>query len=188
MAATTLPEWQGFFSFVGLVAGGLTGLIFVALSIQIGAARGGRQYVVRARTTLNNLTGILILSGLALVPGQGPAAFAIEAAIVLAVLVWDILRTVRQFERPGEPLPQAVRIRTGLALSTLFLGLVGCVALLAGVGDGLVLIGAAALLGLPVRILQAWALLDATLQPALADVPAVPRSEDAAASGPDTTG
>ena len=65
MAATTLLEWQGFFTFVGLVAGGLTGLIFVALSIQVGGDRTGRMYVSRARTTLDNLTGILVLCGLA---------------------------------------------------------------------------------------------------------------------------
>ena len=35
MGTGAIAEWQGFFRFVGLVAGSLTGLIFVALSLQI---------------------------------------------------------------------------------------------------------------------------------------------------------
>jgi hypothetical protein len=165
MAATTLLEWEGFFTFVGLVAGGLTGLIFVALSIQVGGDRTGRMYVSRARTTLDNLSGILVLCGLALIPGQTERSFGIEGAILNLVLIWDILRTVRSFERPGASLERPVLIRTSLALTTLGVGLVGSLVLIAGVGEGLLLVGAGALLGLPVRILQAWALIEASLAP-----------------------
>jgi hypothetical protein len=165
MPATTLLEWQGFFTFVGLVAGGLTGLIFVALSIQVGGERTGRMYLSRARTTLDNLTGVLVLCGLALIPGQSATAFGIEAAILNLVLIADILRTVRSFERPGASLGRPVLIRTSLALTTLGAGLIGSLVLIAGAGEGLLLVGGGALLGLPVRILQAWALIEASLGP-----------------------
>jgi modulator of FtsH protease len=179
MADTLLVDWQGFFEFVGLVAGGLTGLIFVALSIQIAEVRARGAYATRARTTLDNLTGIVVLSGLALIPGQTETAFAIEAAIVLAVLIWDIVRTLRAFEQPGVALQRPVVVRTTLALGTLVLGLVGCAALLIGNGTGLLLIGIAALLALPVRIVQAWALLEASLHPSAPTPAAEPSTPDA---------
>jgi hypothetical protein len=50
------------------------------------------------------------------------------------------------------------------------------VVLLAG-GNGLLLIGASALVGLPVRIVQAWALVEASLGPADPVAVAPPRED-----------
>jgi len=186
MTGAMLNEWQGFFEFVGLVAGGLTGLIFVALSIQIAEVRAKGAYATRARTTLDNLTGVVVLCGLALLPNQSEEAFAAEAGVVQLVLLWDIVRTIRAFESPGVRLERPVVIRTILALGSLVVGLVGCLALLLGMPNGLLLVGGATLLGLPVRVVQAWALLEASLKPSpvLSDsFPAPPDAPPALADG-----
>src|SRR3954466_10188103 len=98
MASNSMPEWQDFFTFVGLVAGGLTGLIFVALSIHVTEATARSAYIARARTTLGALTGLLVLCGLALVPGQEPKAFGLECLVLFVILIGDVVRHFRDFE------------------------------------------------------------------------------------------
>src|SRR5215213_891718 len=112
MASNSLSEWEGFFTYLGLVAGGLTGLIFVALSIHVGTAMGRSAYVTRARTTLGALTGFVVLAGLALFPGQTSTAFGIESLVLIAILVADVLRSLRAFESGGQRLSRAVLVRT----------------------------------------------------------------------------
>jgi hypothetical protein len=183
--ASDLAAWQGFFTYVGLVAGGLTGLVFVALSLQISGVTARRAYVVRARTVFGALTGFLVLCGFALLPGQSSAAFGVEGLVLFAVLFVDVLRTVRSFQDPGEPLERALVIRTSLALALLGLGAVGCVGLLAGAPWAMALIGLSTLLGMPIRLIQAWALLVAAL-PAYALHPAAQASAGTV-SGPEPT-
>ncbi len=163
MGIETIAEWQGFFTFVGLVAGGLTGLIFVALSLQITEVRARPAYVVRARTTLGALTGIVVLCGLVLLPGQTATALAIETLLLFVVLIADVIRTVRSFEGPGEKIERAVAVRTSLALLLLGLGAIGSVGLLFGLSWAMSVIGLSTLVGLPLRLIQAWALLVAAL-------------------------
>jgi hypothetical protein len=163
MGTEAIAEWQGFFSFVGLVAGGLTGLIFVALSLQITEVRARPAYVVRARTTLGALTGVLVLCGLALIPGQTPKALAIESLVLFVALIGDVARTARSFEGPGERMERAVAVRTLLALVLLSLGAIGSIGLFLGLDWAISLIGYSTLLGLPLRLTQAWALLVAAL-------------------------
>jgi hypothetical protein len=163
MGSETIGEWQGFFSFVGLVAGGLTGLIFVALSLQITEVKARPAYVTRARTTLGALTGIVVLCGLVLVPGQTPTALAGEALILFVALIADVVRTVRSFEGPGEKIERSVAMRTSLALLLLGVGAMGSVGLFFGVSWAMSVIGFSTLLGLPLRLIQAWALLVAAL-------------------------
>jgi len=158
-----IAGWQGFFTYVGLVAGGLTGLIFVALSLQITAVRARPAYVVRARATLGALTGMLVLCGLVLIPGQTTFGLGVESLILFLALIADVLRTVRSFEEAGHPLRGAVLIRTTLALVLLSIGGIGSLGLLAGVDWALFAIGLSTLLGLPLRLYQAWALLVAAL-------------------------
>jgi hypothetical protein len=165
-----IAGWQGFFTYVGLVAGGLTGLIFVALSLQITAVRARPAYVVRARTTLGALTGMLVLCGLVLIPGQTAVGLGVEGLILFLALIADVLRTVGSFEESGHPLRGAVLMRTTLALVLLSIGAIGSVGLLAGVDWAVFAIGVSTLLGLPLRLYQAWALLVAAL-PLQRDLP-----------------
>jgi hypothetical protein len=156
--------------------------VFVALSLQISEVRARRAYVVRARTVFGALTGFLVLCGFALVPGQSAAAFGVEGILLFAVLFVDVLRTMRSFQEPGQPLERALVIRTASALALLGVGAVGCVGLLAGASWAMALIALSTLLGLPIRLIQAWALLVAAL-PTLAQAD-VPRTELTASDRP----
>jgi len=163
VGSETIAAWQGFFTFVGLVAGGLTGLIFVALSLQITEVRARPAYVIRARTTLGALTGIVVLCGIVLIPGQTSTAVAVEALLLFVVLIADVFRTVRSFDGPGEKIERAVAVRTSLALLLLSMGAIGSVGPYFGLSWAMGVIGFSTLLGLPLRLIQAWALLVAAL-------------------------
>jgi hypothetical protein len=163
MDVNQLDVWQAYFNFVGLVAGGLTGLIFIALSIQVTEVTARHAYVTRARITLGALTGLVFLCGLVLLPGQTPQALGAEGLVLFAVLLVDVLRSVRSFRLPGAGLERAVAVRTTLAVGLLVAGAIGCVGLLADVRWSIALVALATLLSLPVRIIQAWALLVAAV-------------------------
>jgi hypothetical protein len=163
MVTGQLAAWEGFFTYVGLVAGGLTGLIFIALSLQIAEVRARPPYVARARTTLGALAGTVVLCGFALIPGQTVGAFAVECLLLFVAMIADVIRTLRSFGEPGSRLERPLLVRTGFALVLLSLGTIGSIGLLAAAPWAMPAIGVSALLGLPVRLIQAWALLVAAL-------------------------
>ena len=163
MDSNSLPDWQDFFTFVGLVAGGLTGLIFVALSIHVTEVTARSAYIARARTTLGALTGFVVLSGLALIPGQTPRAFGLECLALYVILIADVIRHFRDFEAPGETAERPLLIRTMIALLLFGVGVAGAVGLLVDIPWAMFALGLSTLLGLPVRVIQAWALLVAAL-------------------------
>ena len=163
MDSNSLSDWRDFFTFVGLVAGGLTGLIFVALSIHVTEVRARSAYIARARTTLGALTGLLVLCGLALVPGQTARAFGLECLVLFVILIGDVVRHFHAFEAPGQRAERPLVVRTTIALLLLGLGAVGSLGLLVEVPWAMFVVGLSTLLGLPVRVIQAWALLVAAL-------------------------
>ncbi|MEO7664282.1 MAG: hypothetical protein ABIV26_04090 [Candidatus Limnocylindrales bacterium] len=163
MNGNALVDWQEFFTYVGLVAGGLTGLIFVALSLHVASARARPAYIQRARTTLGALTGFLVICGLALVPGQSASSFGITTLVVLAVLIGDVLRHLRGFGVVSLRRDRPLLVRTSAALVLFFIGALGCLGLVVGAPWSMTAVGLSTLLGLPVRIIQAWALLEAAM-------------------------
>jgi hypothetical protein len=163
MDANALPDWQGFFTFVGVVAGGLTGLIFVALSIHVTEVTARPAYIARARTTLGALTGFVVLCGLALLPGQTATAFGVECLVLFVILTGDVVRHFHDFEAPGRDLERPLLVRTTIAILLFALGAVGSLGLLVDIPWAMFVVGLSTLLGLPVRVIQAWALLVAAL-------------------------
>ena len=90
MAFVYQPEvWQSFFEVVSLAAATLTGLVAVALSMNIRfiAARPARG--ARAREALIALTVLLAVSILVLIPKQGRVALGIEliAASIMVLII-----------------------------------------------------------------------------------------------------
>ena len=90
MAFAYRPEiWQEFFSVASLAAVTLTGLIAVALSLNIRAVAASPARIGRARESLIALTVLLVVSIFALIPQQGRIALGIEL-ILLSVVVLTI--------------------------------------------------------------------------------------------------
>jgi modulator of FtsH protease len=79
--------WSTFLSAQTSASASLTGLVFVAISINLGQIIALGNLVARAAKALLPLLGTLIASTLCLVPGQPIALLGVEL-MVLGALVW----------------------------------------------------------------------------------------------------
>ena len=111
------PEiWQDFFAVVALAAATVTGLLAVALSMNVGAIVGSPARIARAREALISLTVLLTLSIFVLIPEQGRMALGIEL-IVLSIVV--LVMSVRLEARTLGRLPPERRRRWLMRLMVL---------------------------------------------------------------------
>jgi hypothetical protein len=103
MSSQSPLAWHDFF--VGTIgaAAALTGLLFVAISINLEQILKYPQLPGRAAGTLGILVCALVVSGLSLAPGQGPRALGIEIAAVGAIVAVQALWVVRGNDPPDEP-------------------------------------------------------------------------------------
>jgi modulator of FtsH protease len=156
----SLADWGLAFTATASAAAALTGLLFVALSINLRQIVANPGLVARAIEVLIVLSAALILSTLLLMPGQPKSAVAIEiiaiAVAVSAVTARIQLRTDRR----------ALGIST-LAFSSRIVGahtgpfflVIGAVSLLAQTGGGLYWVVPALLAMIVVSIIGAWVML-----------------------------
>ena len=102
------PElWQAFFETVGLAAATLTGLLSVALSINVRHIVDTPAHLARGRESLIALTVLLTLSIFVMIPEQGRVALGIEL-VVLSILVFVVAlplqaSTLRHLPQPVRP-------------------------------------------------------------------------------------
>ncbi len=87
--------WQNFFLAQVGASAALTGLVFVSVSINLKKILEYSKLVNRAFQVLAVLLEILVVSSLALVPGQSLALFGAEVLIV-GIAVW-VIATVFEF-------------------------------------------------------------------------------------------
>ena len=152
-AAFRLAAWHDFAVMLGGAAAALTGLVFVAVSIQLSALSRDRLLRQRATSSVLFLFTIVAASAAILVP-QSPRL--VGAEFLLLVL------TSMAFSRGGlreprrEPLSRvlvAVRAPTGL------LGIVANVSLIAQRGYGMYLAAPCLVITLGVTVASAWLVL-----------------------------
>jgi hypothetical protein len=90
-------QWRDFFQTVGTGAAALTGLIFVAMSLNVAAITANTVHRYRAGGTLIGLASVFILSALALMGGQHHQAIGLEILLVSGVsailFLWGYIRT-----------------------------------------------------------------------------------------------
>ena len=160
MAFAYAPEiWQNFFGVVSLAAATLTGLLAVALSMNIRAISASPARIARAREALIALTVLLTLSIIVLIPKQGRVALGIEL-IALSVVVFLI--SLRLEARTTRRLPARNRRRwiirlIGLNSATLAITLAGA-SLVVGRLGGLLWLIHSTLYGLIWSTYNAWTL------------------------------
>ena len=145
--ATQLDLWHDFFVMTGGAAAALTGLLFVAMSIHLREIAEDTTRRLRARVTLQGLVVALVVSGLALLPGQDVRVFGLELLVITVATVVvgfvqasEMMRAARG--RGSRPMP-GYRVRLivnhslgllSVAVSMLLvLGEVGALYALAGV-------------------------------------------------------
>jgi hypothetical protein len=160
-----MDEWHDFFLAQAGAAGVLTGLVFVAVSInlqQIVSERGS-GLPGRAAEALILLVGVLTASVLLLVPGQGQVMVGAEV-LVVGLVSWGCIVTIqllrlRSWQAMRADLRQAFVLRVALGqIATLPLVVAGIAVLVGGLG-GLYWLVAGMLFSILVALFEAWVLL-----------------------------
>jgi hypothetical protein len=151
-----IPNWTLFLSVSAGVAATLTGLIFVAVSINLSRILEFPPLVDRAAESILQMLGALIVSLCALVPGLSPRILGIEIAILGAIL-WT-LETLLMYRSYSPEFPRPL-ISIALAQLAALLFVVGGISLAAGAFGGFYWLAPAVILSVTAGVSNAWVLL-----------------------------
>jgi len=160
-----MDRWHDFFLAEAGTAGVLTGLVFVAVSINLQriVSEPGSSLPGRAAEALILLVGVLTASILLLVPGRGKGMVGAEMLVVgLATWGWVVaiqLLRLRSWGTMRPDLRQAFVLRVALGqIATLPLVVAGIAVLVGGFG-GLYWLVAGMVFSILVALFEAWVLL-----------------------------
>lgn len=150
--------WRDFFMVAGTAAAALLGLVLVAISLHVEKVEGYPLLRNRARSSLQTLGLILVLSLVALMPGItafwfGTVTLVVDAA-GLALLVWGLWTANQQ----AHGLPTGVWLRS-IPNALLLLGMAAGISLTLGKGPGIYLMAPSFILVLPAMLFSVWNLL-----------------------------
>ncbi len=152
-------QWNNFFLMVGGAAAALTGLVFVAMSLNLDVITADTTHRFRAIGTLTGFVAVFMICALALMAGQNHQAIGIEWLIVssIAALVY-----VNGYVRAIQSRDSSV----GLSLTRLATGtacyiaeIIGAILLTLGYIAGLYLASIAMVVYIAFMITGAWLLL-----------------------------
>jgi hypothetical protein len=96
-----IATWQPFYNLAGSAAFTLAGLVFVAVSINIGkVAQAGAQgdLVQFALETLANFLVLMLISLVFMIPRQGPHGTGIPLLFIGAGMMWRAAKLWKRFE------------------------------------------------------------------------------------------
>jgi hypothetical protein len=154
--AYQIGSWTGFISVAAGVAATLTGLIFVAVSINLSRVLEFPPLADRAAESILQMFGALIVSMCGLLPGQ--SNLVLGAELSLAGLVLWVLQTLLQYRSYSAEHPRPV---ISLALSQLSAAalFVAGISLATGTFGGLYWLAVGIILSVTVGVSNAWVLL-----------------------------
>lgn len=98
-----MQAWFGFYTVMGAAAATLTGLLFVALSVNVSAALNKGPHGSRrlAEQAFQNYLAVLMISLLALFPDMSLTSFGVTTLLVIAG--WAAWVVVRLYQAAAEP-------------------------------------------------------------------------------------
>ena len=106
-------EWRDFFLEVGGAAAVLTGLVFVAMSINLDDVTHDATHRNRAIGTLTGMIAAFVICSVALMAGQGHVAIGVEWATVAAIAgAVYVSRYIRVPPTRRDPCRTALSLRT----------------------------------------------------------------------------
>jgi hypothetical protein len=152
-------HWTDFFVMVGTGAAALTGLVFVAMSINVGAISANPTHRYRAIGNLVGLASVFMLSALVLMGQQNHQAVGAEILIVSAgasgVLLFGYAKS-RRFGGSSDALSTARTVGGSICY---IVEILGAVVLIAGQVAGLYITSVAIVANFYFMISGAWLLL-----------------------------
>lgn len=154
-------EWHEFGIALAGVGAALTGLLFVAVSINIGRILAQPTLPIRAGETLIILVAQLLVALLLLVPGQSSTALGAEVLVLALLLAGVFFRTrvrAQRDRRPEDPPEWSYVPAVIVTVSTAPLVIAGAT-LLAGGGGGIYWILVGTILGIVGASVNAWIFL-----------------------------
>jgi len=152
-------QWHDFFLMVGGSAAVLTGLVFVALSLNVDVVTQDATHRYRAIDTLSGMAGVFVLCALVLMGGQDHRAVGIEWLVVATISVAVYLHGHVQAVRLGGSMAVLRASRT-VTLAVLYLTqLIGAALLVADHIAGLYIAAVAVVAALAFMISGAWLLV-----------------------------
>jgi modulator of FtsH protease len=158
MTAYDVSEWSDLFVAGAGATAALSGLVFVAVSINIERILANEGVPDFAMVTLLLLLGALMVSLLGLIPGQSIAAYGWE--MIGGGLVWGAIAGPRmRASVPRVGTDRYLASRVVLPLVGVFPLVVGAVSLIAGSGGGLYWIAAGLITTIFAAVVNAWILL-----------------------------
>jgi hypothetical protein len=156
----SIAAWSNYLSVMAEVAATLTGLVFVAVSINLGRVLSIPGLTGRAAESMMQLFGVVVISTTALIPRQPQVARGIEILIVGSSL-W-LVQTVLQVRylrsKTGHPRYWAVTRIVQTQLANIPLCISGTL-LLCGSEAGLYWLAPGFILSLIAGVVSAWVLL-----------------------------
>jgi hypothetical protein len=137
MASLQPAEWHDMFVAIAGAAAALTGLLFVAVSINLERILKFSFLPIRALETLSIMIGLLLLAVIMLVPGQSRTVLGIEIlALGIGLAVILLPKRLVMKRNKDEPLRWTVTPLAIVSMGTLPMVAAG-ISVLAGGGGGL---------------------------------------------------
>ncbi len=157
MTAYDPSEWTDFFVASARASAALTGLVFVAVSINIDRILALPGVPERALETVLTLLGVVLVSLVALLPGVSIEALGALLLLLSLTLIAVAIQIDHSTPAGGDGQPHTSR-HLLRAMATIPV-LMGGVSLLTETGGGLYWIAAAVLLATLAAVINAWVLL-----------------------------
>ena len=159
MTAYDASEWTDFFVAGAGASAALAGLVFVAISINVDRILGLPGLPDRALATVMLLLSVVLVSLLALIPGQSRGVLAAEllvVGLVFAALILELTRRSMNARNGRQAQTYAAWLLVGAGTVPV---VVGAVSLLFEAGGGLYWVAAGLALATAGAVANAWVLL-----------------------------